>query len=104
MALTMGLLGQKLGMTQVFNEDGARVPVTVVRAGPCVVLQKKTPETDGYLAFQMGFDDKEPRRTRRPDAGHFAKAKSAPKRFVRELRLEGGTQTPYEVGQTITPA
>ena len=98
----MGILGQKVGMTQVFAENGTRVPVTVLRAGPSVVLQKKTTENDGYVALQLGFHDKEPRRTRRPDAGRFAKASTPPKRFVREVRLDDDIAA-YEVGQAILP-
>ncbi len=82
-----GILGRKLGMTQVFRDD-KRVPVTVIRAGPCAVLQVKTVQTDGYNAVQLGFDDKKQKRTPRPMLGHFAKADSAPKRFVREFRCE----------------
>ena len=80
-----GILGRKLGMTQVFRDD-ERVPVTVVQAGPCVVLQVKTDQTDGYNAVQLGFEDKKQKNTPRPMLGHFAKAGCAPKRFVRELR------------------
>lgn len=99
MARTMGILGRKIGMTQVFAEDGSAVPVTVLRAGPCVVLQKKTPENDGYSAVQFGFDEKPPRLTSRPDAGHFAKAQSTPRRFVREVRLPEAPA--HEVGATV---
>lgn len=101
MACKMGLLGQKMGMTQIFAADGVRVPVTVLRAGPCVVLQKKTPERDGYTALQLGFDEKPPRVTGRPGAGHFAAAKTTPKRFVREVRLD--EPSALEVGQTVMP-
>jgi large subunit ribosomal protein L3 len=82
-----GLLGKKLGMTQVFRGD-RRVPVTVIEAGPCVVVQVKTAETDGYNAVQLGFDEKKQKRTTRPMQGHFAKAGTTPKRLVRELRSE----------------
>ncbi len=85
-----GILGRKLGMTQVFRDD-KRVPVTVIQAGPCVVLQVKTVEHDGYNAVQIGFDDKKPKRTPRPMLGHCAKAGSGPKRFVREFRSESPT-------------
>jgi large subunit ribosomal protein L3 len=99
MARQMGILGQKLGMTQVFASDGSRVPVTVVRAGPCVVLQKKTGDKDGYAALTLGFDDKPPRRANRPETGVCAKANTTPKRFLREVRLDdiGG----FEVGQQV---
>jgi large subunit ribosomal protein L3 len=82
-----GILGRKLGMTQVFLED-QRVPVTVIQAGPCVVLQVKTEDTDGYNAVQLGFDDKKAKRTKRPMLGHFAKTGSSPKRMIREFRCE----------------
>lgn len=82
------LLGKKVGMTQVFQPDGQRVPVTVVQAGPCVVLQSKSTKTkDGYNAVQLGFDDVKPHRATLADIGHARAAKTAPKRFVREVRL-----------------
>ncbi|MBK9126747.1 MAG: 50S ribosomal protein L3 [Phycisphaerales bacterium] len=95
------ILGKKIGMTQVFEAGGQRIPVTVVQAGPCVVLQvKKADGRDGYNAVQLGFDDIKPHRSRLPDIGHARKAKTAPKRFVREIRL---SEAPSEdVGQTIT--
>jgi large subunit ribosomal protein L3 len=80
-----GILGKKLGMTQVFVDD-ERVPVTVIQAGPCVVLQVKTEQTDGYNAVQLGLDEKKPKRTTRPLMGHFAKAGTTPKKLVREFR------------------
>ncbi|WP_082685836.1 50S ribosomal protein L3 [Ferroacidibacillus organovorans] len=92
-----GILGRKLGMTQVFLEDGNVVPVTVVEAGPCVVLQVKTPETDGYESVQLGFADK--KRPTKPEAGHAAKANTVAKRYVRELR--GPLSETYEVGQEV---
>ncbi|MBT9283158.1 MAG: 50S ribosomal protein L3 [Hydrogenibacillus schlegelii] len=95
-----GILGRKLGMTQIFDEEGRIVPVTVIEAGPNVVLQKKTPETDGYVAIQLGFLDKKPKRATKPEKGHAAKAGTAPKRFVREIRDVELDR--YEVGQTLT--
>ncbi|KYP79697.1 50S ribosomal protein L3 [Ferroacidibacillus organovorans] len=92
-----GILGRKLGMTQVFLEDGNVVPVTVVEAGPCVVLQVKTPNTDGYESVQLGFADK--KRPTKPEAGHAAKANTVAKRYVRELR--GPLSETYEVGQEV---
>ncbi len=80
-----GILGRKLGMTQVFVND-ERVPVTVIQAGPCVVLQVKTARTDGYNAVQLGFDVKKEKNTTRPLLGHFARAGSVPRRFVKEFR------------------
>lgn len=94
-----GILGRKLGMTQIFNEDGHVVPVTVIEAGPCVVLQKKQQESDGYTAVQLGFADKKASRATKPETGHAAKANTAAKRYVRELR--GVDIDGYEVGQEL---
>lgn len=94
-----GILGKKLGMTQVFTAEGNVVPVTVIEAGPCVVLQKKDLENDGYEAVQIGFMDKKASRSNKPAAGHAKKADTAPKRYIRELRgVDLGT---YEVGQVL---
>lgn len=93
------ILGRKLGMTQIFTEDGKVVPVTVIQAGPCVVVQKKTVETDGYNAIQVGFEDIREKLVNKPEKGHFAKANVAPKRFLKELRLEDVSA--YEVGSEI---
>ena len=81
-----GILGRKLGMTQVFTEDGVLIPVTVVEATPNVVLQKKTVDNDGYEAVQLGFEDVKEKRSTKPEIGHAAKANTAPKRFVEEVR------------------
>ncbi len=95
------ILGKKVGMTQIFNEDGTRVPVTVVQAGPCVVLQvKKAEGKDGYNAVQLGYEDVKPHRSTLPEIGHAKKARTAPKRFVREIRLPEPSD--LEIGQTIT--
>ncbi|OWA32914.1 50S ribosomal protein L3 [Saccharibacillus sp. O16] len=94
-----GILGKKLGMTQVFTAEGNVVPVTVIEAGPCVVLQKKDLENDGYEAVQIGFSDKKASRSNKPEAGHAKKADTAPKRYVRELR--GVDLGIYEVGQVL---
>ena len=83
-----GLIGRKVGMTQVFSENGNVVPVTVVELGPCVVVQKKTVENDGYEAVQLGFDDKKVTRVNKPMKGHFDKAGVAPKKALREFRLD----------------
>lgn len=83
-----GILGRKLGMTQVFTEDGVLIPVTVVEATPNIVLQKKTNENDGYEAVQLGFEDVKERRATKACKGHAAKANTAPKRFVREFKAE----------------
>jgi large subunit ribosomal protein L3 len=102
MARKMGILGQKLGMTQVFAADGSRVPVTVVRAGPCVVVQKKDGGKDGYAALTLGLDDKPLRLTNRPERGVAKKAGVEPKRFLREVRLDDVSA--YQPGQTIAVA
>jgi large subunit ribosomal protein L3 len=95
--MTKGILGRKLGMTQVFTENGNLIPVTVVEAAPNVVLQKKTAETDGYESVQLGFDNLKENRANKPQKGHATKANTAPKRFIRELR---GTSE-LEVGQEV---
>lgn len=97
--MTKGILGRKIGMTQIFAENGDLIPVTVVQATPNVVLQKKTVETDGYNAIQLGFEDKKENRANKPEKGHAAKANTAPKRFIREIR--GVNVDEYEVGQEV---
>ncbi len=97
--MTKGILGRKIGMTQVFSENGDLIPVTVIQAEANVVLQKKTVDTDGYEAVQLGFADKKESRTNKPEKGHAAKANTAPKRFVREIR--GINAGEYEVGQEV---
>ena len=82
------ILGTKIGMTQIFNEDGKVVPVTVVLAGPCTVVQKKTVETDGYEAVQVGYGEVKGKSLNKPMKGHFAKADTAAKKYLREFRLE----------------
>ena len=96
------ILATKVGMTQVFNEGGELIPVTVLSAGPCVVTQIKTVENDGYDAVQVGFEDQKPQRVNKPMTGHFEKAGVAPKKYVAEFRVEEGET--YEVGQVITAA
>lgn len=83
-----GLIGRKLGMTQLFDEKGNVVPVTVIEAGPCAIVQKKTIENDGYEAVQVGFADKKANKVTKPMAGHFAKADVAPKKVLKEFRLD----------------
>jgi large subunit ribosomal protein L3 len=95
------LLGRKIGMTRVYTEDGTQVPVTVIQAGPCVVTQIKTEETDGYNAIQLGYDDVKPRRSTMPLIGHDAKAGAAPKRVHREFRVSANEIESYELGQTL---
>ena len=97
--MTKGILGKKVGMTQFFTANGELVPVTVIEATPNVVMQVKTVETDGYEAVQIGYHDQREVLTNKPAKGHAAKAKTAPKRFIREIRdVELGD---YEVGQEI---
>lgn len=93
------ILGKKVGMTQVFDSEGRALPVTVIEAGPNVVVQKKTMENDGYAAIQVGFVDAKERRVTKPLKGHFAKAQVAVKKYLRELRLEGAEG--FEVGQEL---
>lgn len=97
--MAKGILGKKIGMTQIFAENGDLIPVTVIEATPNVVLQKKTVETDGYDAVQLGFDDKRDKLANKPEKGHVAKAETAPKRFIREFR--GLDVNAHEVGQEI---
>ena len=97
--MAKGILGRKIGMTQVFAENGDLIPVTVIEATPNVVLQKKTVETDGYEAIQVGFEDKRIKLSNKPEQGHVAKANTAPKRFIREFR--NLDTTAYEVGQEV---
>jgi len=97
--MSKGILGRKIGMTQVFAENGDLIPVTVIEAAPNVVLQKKTIENDGYEAIQLGFDDLREKLANKPEKGHAAKANTAPKRFIREIR--GVNLADYEVGQEV---
>lgn len=95
-----GILGRKLGMTQVWDENNRLIPVTVIEAGPCVVTQVRTQDTDGYPAVQLAFGAIDPRKVNKPDAGQFAKAGVTPRRHVVEIRT---TDAPsYEVGQELT--
>lgn len=96
------ILGKKMGMTQIFTEQGAVVPVTVVEAGPMTVTQIKTVENDGYEAVQFGFEDAKPQRVNKPMTGHFKKNDIAPKKHLAEFKPEEGEA--YEVGQQITVA
>jgi len=95
-----GILGRKLGMTQVFDENNRVVPVTVVQAGPNVVTQIRSQETDGYAAVQLAFGAIDPRKVNKPEGGHFAKAGVTPRRFTVELRTTDAAD--YELGQEIT--
>ncbi len=93
------IIGKKVGMTQIFDEKGKVIPVTVIEAGPCVVVQKKTAEKDGYSAVQLGFEDLAERKLNKPERGHFAKSGVAPKRILREFRLENAEE--YNVGDVL---
>ncbi|MEC5425585.1 50S ribosomal protein L3 [Virgibacillus sp. C22-A2] len=98
--MTKGILGRKIGMTQLFSETGELIPVTVIQAEPNVVLQKRTLENDGYEALQIGFADEKESRTNKAKKGHAAKASTAPKRYVREIR--NADLDAHEVGQEIS--
>ena len=94
-----GLIGKKLGMTQVYNDKEELIPVTVVQAGPCPIVDIRTPEKNGYTAIQIGFDEIPARKANKPMTGLFAKAAVAPQRYLREFRLD--EVGPYEVGATL---
>jgi len=97
--MSKGILGKKVGMTQFFTENGLAIPVTVIEAGPCVVVQKKTVESDGYQAIQLGFGEKRESLFNKPLKGHFAKNNIRPRRYLREIRVEDVDA--YQVGQEI---
>ena len=94
------IIGKKVGMTQIFDESGKVIPVTVVEAGPCVVTQKKTVETDGYSAVQLGFGDVKESKLSKPEAGHLKKAGVAPKKYLKEFKLDNAAE--LNVGDVIT--
>ncbi len=94
-----GIIGKKIGMTQIFDEKGNVVPVTVIEAGPCVVVQKKTAENDGYAAVQLGFGDMKAHKVNKPMKGHFDKSEVAPKKTLREFRFEDCDA--YNVGDIV---
>ena len=94
-----GIIGKKLGMTQIFADNGAVIPVTVIEAGPCVVTQKKTTETDGYNAIQVGYEDVSAKHVNKPAKGHFEKAGVQAKKHLKEFRLENAAD--YNVGDVI---
>lgn len=105
-----GLIGKKIGMTQIFNEAGKVIPVTVIEAGPCVVVQKKTAQNDGYEALQLGFGDISPKGVNKPEQGHFKKNDLPFKRYLKEFKLEGASDINigdkfkadvFEVGDTV---
>lgn len=98
--MNKAIIGKKIGMSQIFSADGKVIPVTVVEAGPCPIVQKKTVANDGYDALQVAFGEVKIARVNKPQAGHFKKANVEPKRYLRELRLKDCST--YEVGQVIT--
>ena len=103
--MSIGLIGKKVGMTQLFDENGKVVPVTVIEAGPCPVVQRKTAASDGYEAIQIGFwPQLKAKRVTRPMRGHFEKVKVAPQKRLREFRLESAAPPSYTVGQVLTVA
>jgi large subunit ribosomal protein L3 len=97
--MAKGILGRKVGMTQVFDENGKMIPVTVISVEPNVVLQKKTVETDGYSSVQLGYMEKRANIVNKPLTGHFEKANTTPKRYIKEIRL--AEMEEYEVGQEV---
>ncbi len=97
--MPVGILGTKLGMTQVFNEEGKAIPVTVVQAGPCTVTQIKTKQTDGYSAVQIGYDEVKPKALNRPELGHLAKSSAPALRHLKEYRLDSTSE--FELGQPL---
>lgn len=101
--MKVGLLGRKVGMTQIFQEDGTIVPVTVLECGPCTVLQLKTEERDGYSAIQLGFDDKRRKSANAAERGHAKLASAEPKRYIREIRQENAAGLEgIEIGKILT--
>jgi large subunit ribosomal protein L3 len=96
------IIGKKIGMTRLYNAEGKNVPVTVVQAGPCVITQIKTSQTDGYDAVQIGFEEIKPRRSTMALIGHDAKAGAAPQRLHREFRIEADAAGEYQLGQALT--
>ena len=96
------LLGKKVGMTQVYDESGNLLPVTVIEAGPCAIMQVKTVETDGYNAVQLGFEEIKPSRRKDPQVGHAKKANTAPKKFVKEMRLPDNAKPEFKLGDSLT--
>lgn len=98
--MNKAIIGKKLGMTQIFTPEGQLVPVTVIEAGPCTVVQKKTVETDGYEAVQLGFGEKKEKKVTKPEKGHFDKAGVSAKRVLREFRLAGAAE--MNPGDTVS--
>ncbi len=103
MALNIGLLGKKIGMTQVFADDGEAVPVTVIQAGPCTVIGTRTVERDGYSALVLGFDEKPARLANKAELGAVKNGGGKPQRFIREIRLAADEVAKYQPGQVLGP-
>ena len=103
MAFSIGLLGKKLGMTQVFADDGESVPVTVIQTGPCTVIGTRTVERDGYAALVLGFDEKPLRLANKPELGALKASSAKPQRFIREIRVADGELAKFQVGQVLGP-
>jgi len=101
MAFRTGVLGKKLGMTQVFTATGDRAAVTAIHAGPCFVIDKRTPDKHGYAAVKLGYAEKPLRLTKKPELGPFTKANVPPQRFVREVRVEAADLEKFEVGKAV---
>ena len=99
-----GLLGRKIGMTQIFTDEGKVLPVTVIEAGPCQVIQVMTEENGGYNAIQLGFGERKEKHTNKAQLGHYKKANLSPSKFVQEIRLSADDVAKYEVGQSVTIA
>lgn len=97
--MSVGILGTKLGMTQVFDESGKAIPVTVIQAGPCTITQVKTPQTDGYSAIQVGYGDVSQKALTKPELGHLTKAGASPVRHLHEYRLDSAAE--FELGQQL---
>ncbi len=97
-----GILGKKVGMTQIFDDQGEVIPVTVIEAGPCFVAQVKTPERDGYSAIQLGFEEVKPKRLNKPQTQHLRKSDLPPLRYLREIRLNEDDAARYQEGQKVT--
>jgi large subunit ribosomal protein L3 len=98
--VSVGILGTKLGMTQIFDEIGRAIPVTIVQAGPCTVTQVKTTQTDGYSAIQVGFKEVKPKSLNRPELGHLSKSSAPPLRHLREYRADNSSE--FTLGQQLT--
>ena len=100
--MSIGILGKKVGMTQIFKENGEKIPVTVINAGPCTIVQKKTEKTDGYCAVQLGFGEIKVNRVNKPRAGHFKKANTKPSRSLKEFCISSADGDKFNVGDEVT--